>query len=84
MDRASAALGLVSELSTAPTVSRAVDAFQRAVEPFGVDLYSTGAVGNAVRGGLHRMRADQIRSDPIRSGPIRDDSIRCATIPSPA
>jgi DNA-binding CsgD family transcriptional regulator len=52
MDRASTALGLINELSSAPTVSRAVDAFQKAVEPFGVDLYRTGAVGNAVRGGL--------------------------------
>ncbi|MEI9890092.1 MAG: autoinducer binding domain-containing protein [Caulobacteraceae bacterium] len=52
MDRASAALGLISELSSAPTVSRAIDVFQKAVEPFGVDLYRTGAVGNPVRGGL--------------------------------
>lgn len=52
MDRASAALGLISELSSAPTVSRAVDLFQKAVEPFGVSLYRTGAVGNTVRGGV--------------------------------
>lgn len=52
MDRTSAALGLVSELSSAPTVSRAVDLFQKAVEPFGVDIYRTAAVGNPVRGGL--------------------------------
>jgi LuxR family quorum sensing-dependent transcriptional regulator len=52
MDRASIALGLIGELSSAPTVSRAVDVFQTAVEPFGVDLYRTGAVGNAARGGL--------------------------------
>ena len=64
MDRASAALGLVSELSTAPTVSRAVDAFQRAVEPFGVDLYSTGAVGNAVRGGLQAATLGSVDEVP--------------------
>jgi DNA-binding CsgD family transcriptional regulator len=52
MDRASVALGLISELSSARTVSRAVDVFQTAVEPFGVNLYRTGAVGNVVRGGL--------------------------------
>lgn len=52
MDRASAALGLICELSSAATVSRAVDLFQTAIEPFGVDLYRTGAVGNSVRGGL--------------------------------
>ena len=52
MDRASAALSLISELSRAPTVSRAVDLFQTAVEPFGIELYRTGAVGNAVRGGV--------------------------------
>ena len=52
MDRAADALVLVSELSSAPTVSRAVDVFQRAVEPFGVNLFRTGARGNKVRGGL--------------------------------
>ena len=52
MHRTSVALGLISELSSARTVSRAVDVFQKAVEPFGVNLYRTGAVGNAVRGGL--------------------------------
>jgi DNA-binding CsgD family transcriptional regulator len=52
MDRASVALGLISRLSSAPTVSSAVDLFQTAIEPFGVDLYRTGVVGNNVRGGL--------------------------------
>src|SRR3569623_23601 len=52
MDRASIALGLIGALSSAPTVARAVDLFQAAVEPFGVDLYRTGAVGTVVRGGL--------------------------------
>ena len=52
MDRASVALGLISRLSSAPTVSGAVDLFQTAIEPFGVDLYRTGVVGNNVRGGL--------------------------------
>jgi DNA-binding CsgD family transcriptional regulator len=52
MDRAADALGLISELTSAPTVSRAVDLFQKAVEPFGVKLYRTGVLGNAVRGGV--------------------------------
>jgi len=52
MQRASVALGLINELSSAPTVSRAVDLFQQAIEPFGVDLYRSGAVGNPVRGGI--------------------------------
>jgi DNA-binding CsgD family transcriptional regulator len=43
---------MIGELSSAQTVSRAVDVFQKAVEPFGVDLYRTGAVGNGARGGL--------------------------------
>ena len=52
MDRAAAALGLISDLTSAPTVSRAVDLFQKAVEPFGVELYRTAAIGNPVRGGV--------------------------------
>ena len=52
MDRAAAALGLISDLTSAPTVSRAVDLFQAAVEPFGVELYRTAALGNSVRGGV--------------------------------
>lgn len=50
MDRTAAALGLVSALSSAPTVSRAVDLFQEAVEPFGIELYRTGVMGNRARG----------------------------------
>jgi DNA-binding CsgD family transcriptional regulator len=49
MDRAAAALGLISDLTSAPTVSRAIDHFQAAVEPFGIELYRTAAVGNTVR-----------------------------------
>lgn len=52
MDRAAAALGLISDLTGAPTVARAIDLFQKAVEPFGVELYRTAALGNAVRGGV--------------------------------
>jgi DNA-binding CsgD family transcriptional regulator len=52
MDRAAAALGLISDLTSAPTVWRAVDLFQAAVEPFGVELYRTAAVANTVRGGF--------------------------------
>ncbi len=50
MDRTAAALGLIGELSSAPTVSRAIDIFQQAVEPFGITIYRTGAIGNIVRG----------------------------------
>jgi DNA-binding CsgD family transcriptional regulator len=50
MDRAAAALGLISDLTSAPTVPRAADLFQMAVEPFGIELYRTAAVSNTVRG----------------------------------
>lgn len=43
---------LIGDLSAAPTVSRAIDVFQSAVEPFGIELYRTGVLGNAVRGGV--------------------------------
>jgi DNA-binding CsgD family transcriptional regulator len=52
MDRAAAALALISDLTSAPTVARAVDRFQAAVEPFGIELYRTAAVANTVRGGV--------------------------------
>jgi DNA-binding CsgD family transcriptional regulator len=52
MDRAAAALGLISDLTSAPTVPRAVDLFQAAVEPFGIELYRTAAMGNTVRGAV--------------------------------
>ena len=52
MDRAAAALGQISDLTSAPTISRAIDLFQAAVEPFGIELYRTAAIGNAVRGGM--------------------------------
>ena len=51
MDRASRALTLVSELTTAATVARAVDVFQEAIEPFGVNLYKTLVAGNQARMG---------------------------------
>ena len=51
MDRAGAALGLISDLTSAPTVSRAIDLFQTAIEPFGIELYRTAALCNTVRGG---------------------------------
>lgn len=43
------ALGLIGALSEAPTVARAVDVFQQAIEPFGVTVFRTGAVGNPAR-----------------------------------
>jgi DNA-binding CsgD family transcriptional regulator len=52
MERAAAALALIGDLTSAPTVTRTVDLFQRAVEPFGVELYRTGAVANPIRGGV--------------------------------
>jgi DNA-binding CsgD family transcriptional regulator len=52
MDRAAAALALIGDLTSAPTVSRAVDLFQQAVEPFGVELYRTGVLANQIRGGV--------------------------------
>jgi hypothetical protein len=52
MDRAAAALGLISDLTSAPTVARAIDLFQTAVEPFGIELYRTAAAASAVRGGV--------------------------------
>lgn len=50
MDRAAAALGQISDLTSASTVSRAIDLFQTAVEPFGIELYRTAAVANVERG----------------------------------
>jgi DNA-binding CsgD family transcriptional regulator len=49
MDRAAAALGLISDLTGAPSVTRAIDLFQAAVEPFGIELYRTAALSNQVR-----------------------------------
>jgi len=49
MDRVAQALELVAELSDAPTLARALDVFQRAVEPFGVRLFRGGPFGNAYR-----------------------------------
>ena len=51
MDRASRALTLVSELTTADTVAKVVDVFQEAIEPFGVKLYKTLVMGNMARMG---------------------------------
>jgi LuxR family quorum-sensing system transcriptional regulator CciR len=50
MDRISVALSLVGPLSSAPTMSRTIDLFQDAVEPFGVCLYQTAPLSNPVRG----------------------------------
>lgn len=52
MDRAAVALGLISDLTSAPTVSRAVDVFQTALEPFGIEIYRTAVLANSVRGGV--------------------------------
>ncbi|HTI67113.1 MAG TPA: autoinducer binding domain-containing protein [Caulobacteraceae bacterium] len=50
MDRTAHALALIGELTSAPTVSKAVAVFERAIEPFGVRLYRTGVVANPQRG----------------------------------
>jgi len=52
MDRVSAALGLISDLTSAPTVARAVELFERAVGPFGIELYRTAALSNTLRGAV--------------------------------
>lgn len=49
MDRVGHALGLVTELTLAPTVTKAIDVFQRAIEPFGVKLYKNLVVANLAR-----------------------------------
>ena len=51
MDRASRALTLVSDLTSAETVAKVVDVFQEAIEPFGVTLYKTLVLGNLARMG---------------------------------
>jgi DNA-binding CsgD family transcriptional regulator len=50
LDRTAKALALIGELTSAPTVARAVALFEQAVEPFGVRLYRTGVVANPERG----------------------------------
>ena len=50
MDRTANALALMGELTSAPTVAKAVAVFERAIEPFGVRLYRTGVVANPERG----------------------------------
>ncbi len=55
MDRVGIALGLVSDLTGAASVTKAVDVFQKAVEPFGVNLYRTMVIGN-----LARIGGDQV------------------------
>jgi DNA-binding CsgD family transcriptional regulator len=50
MDRTANALALIGELTSAPTVSKAIGVFERAIEPFGVRLYRTGVVANPERG----------------------------------
>jgi DNA-binding CsgD family transcriptional regulator len=49
MDRVSGALSLVGDLSRAPTIARAIDLFQQMIEPFGVRLFRTVALGNPER-----------------------------------
>ncbi|HEY4031934.1 MAG TPA: LuxR C-terminal-related transcriptional regulator [Caulobacteraceae bacterium] len=63
MDRAAAALGLISDLTSAPTVSRAVDLFESAVEPFGVELYRTAALANVLRGPLESATVSNWSAD---------------------
>jgi DNA-binding CsgD family transcriptional regulator len=49
LDRAYAAISLVGELKHAPTVSKAIDLFEKAIEPFGVRYYALGPLGNPER-----------------------------------
>jgi LuxR family quorum-sensing system transcriptional regulator CciR len=49
MDRVESALSLVGDLSRAPTIGRSIDLFQLALEPFGVRLYRSMALGNPAR-----------------------------------
>ncbi len=57
MSRVGQALELVSELTAAPSVAKAVDVFQRAIEPFGVRLYKNLVLGNVVRSGGEQVLA---------------------------
>lgn len=50
MDRTAHALALIGDLTSAPTVSKVVAVFEKAIEPFGVRLYRTGVVANPERG----------------------------------
>jgi DNA-binding CsgD family transcriptional regulator len=50
MDRNAHALALIGELTSAPTVAKAVAIFEKAIEPFGVKLYRTGLIANPERG----------------------------------
>lgn len=56
-DRVGHALGLIAELTSAPTVSKAIDVYQDAIEPFGVRLYKNMVVANTVRTGGEQVLA---------------------------
>lgn len=49
MDRVAHALELINTLTSTPTVNSAVTVFERAVEPFGVKVYTGLARGNWIR-----------------------------------
>jgi DNA-binding CsgD family transcriptional regulator len=49
MDRIARALELITPLTSAPTVRRAVETFEQAVEPFGVKIYHGVTRGNWTR-----------------------------------
>ena len=49
MERVGHALGLVADISSAATVTKTIDVFQTAIEPFGVRLYKNMAITNQVR-----------------------------------
>lgn len=55
MDRAEQALSLVGQLTSATTPAKAVDVFERAIEPFGVRLYKT----------LMMAAADRTHGSPV-------------------
>lgn len=49
MERVGHALGLIADISSATTVTKTIDVFQTAIEPFGVRLYKNMAITNQVR-----------------------------------
>jgi LuxR family quorum sensing-dependent transcriptional regulator len=49
LDRSAHALGLINTLTCAPNVKTVIDTFERAIEPFGVRIYTARAMGNWIR-----------------------------------
>ncbi len=63
MTRAVKALALISKVTGAQSVNGAVDAFQEAIEPFGVTLYRTSALGNLERAPVADATVDNWTKD---------------------